>query len=293
MARSATKKVANKTPQKNKRLSTKALSAIDKVEQSFKSAQAEVERHQNNLRIARGKLKARRVEAAKKGTRASQALVDRAYAAVAKAVVSVDEAHRKASLVKAKVKVAKILQQVESAEVSAEERILALEVRLAGQAEEHLKSTLEKFETRWRKRRALMDARKLKLAKRSASSKVKSAAKKAQMEIKTVEKKAAKSLAKPVKTPGRPGRPKREAAVQTKVAKAAPKKRGRPATAKPASAVSATPKKRSRPAKSAAAKGVATKAPVSAVKKRGRPAKAKSVSVAAAPKRRGRPPKAK
>lgn len=281
MARPATKKVAKKTPQKNQQRSTKTSSVIDKVEQSLKSAQAEFERHQDSLRSARITLKARRADALKKGTRASQALVDRAYTAVAKATVSVDKSHRQASVAKAKVRVAKILQQVESAEVNAEEKILAVEARLARQAEEHLKSAIEKYEARWRKRRAVADARKLKLAKKSASSKVKSTAKKAQMEIKAVERKAAKSLMKPLKAPARPGRPggrpKKVAVVPAGVAKAAPKKRGRPAKPKPASPAGTAPAKRGRPPKAR---------PVSA-------GTATARAAAQAPKRRGRPPKAK
>ena len=296
-AKKAKKNTVNKTPKRVKQLSTK-----DKVEKSLKSARAEVERQQENLRAARNTLRARRIEAAKKGTRGSKSLVDKAYAAVARNVVSLDKLQRKASVEKAKVKIEKILQQAKSAELRAEEKILALEIKLTEQAENQLKITLEKFEARWLKKRALSDARKLKIAKRNALSKGKVLAKKAQTEIRVVEKKVAKATAKPVASPGRPGRPKKGAAAQAASGasaskKAAPKRRGRPPKSAAKTVSAGAPKKRGRPPKAKIAdkgKAPASKAALKTkptAKRRGRPPKA--ATTVQAPKRRGRPPKAK
>ena len=86
---------------------------------------------------------------------------------------------------------------------------------------------------------------------------------------------------KPVAAPKRRGRPATAKAKTT--TSAAPKRRGRPAKAK--TETPAAPKRRGRPAK-------AKPATPAAPKKRGRPAKAKT-ETPAAPKKRGRPAKAK
>lgn len=91
-------------------------------------------------------------------------------------------------------------------------------------------------------------------------------------------------LSKIGSAPAKRGRkPGKAAAAQTEAVPAAPRKRGRPAKAKPAA--DATPKKRGRKPKNAEVAVVAT-----APKRRGRPAKAKPVADAA-PKKRGRKPK--
>lgn len=328
MARPASKKAkknaVNKAPKRVKYLSMK-----EKIDMGLKSARAEVDRQQESLRAARNTLRTRRIEAEKKGTRGAKTLVDKAYTAVARNVVSLDQLLRKASLAKAKVKIAQILQQAESAELKAEEKIMALEVKLTRQAEDQLKITLEKFEARWRNKRTLSDARKLKMAKRNALSKGKTLAKKTQAEVRVVERKIAKATAKPVASPGRPGRPRKEdvgekvsvasASAKTTstrrgrppksttkvVSAAAPKRRGRPPKAKvigaaktsaaktsvaKTSALKKTALKSSAKTKTASKTKAASKVKPSA-KKGGRPAKV--VSKATTPKRRGRPPKAK
>lgn len=323
MARPASKKAkknaVNKAPKRVKYLSMK-----EKIDMGLKSARAEVDRQQESLRAARNTLRTRRIEAEKKGTRVAKTLVDKAYTAVARNVVSLDQLLRKASLAKAKVKIAQILQQAESAELKAEEKIMALEVKLTRQAEDQLKITLEKFEARWRNKRTLSDARKLKMAKRNALSKGKTLAKKTQAEVRVVERKIAKATAKPVASPGRPGRPRKEdvgekvsvasASAKTTstrrgrppksttkvVSAAAPKRRGRPPKAKvivaaktsvaKTSALKKTALKSSAKTKTASKTKAASKVKPSA-KKGGRPAKV--VSKATTPKRRGRPPKAK
>lgn len=301
MARPAKKKAANKTLDQSKNLSAKLVSAIDKVESKLKAASVDVQQKRESLSEARSVLRTKRQEAAKKGTRASQAVVDRAYAAVAKKVTALDEAHRKERLAKAKLKVENILHRVEKSELNAEEKILALEARLAEQAEDHLKAALEKFEARWRKKRALTDARKLRIAKKNTRLRTQTITKKAQAEIRLVEKKTASALAKPVKASGRPGRPKKKNDAAADKGVALPKKRGRPAKQKDTSAIAAAPKKRGRPPKAAASNKAVSAAP----KKRGRPPKVQVASATkmsaktpvgvsgSAPKRRGRPPKVK
>ena len=254
-SKKAKKNAVNKAPKRVKYLSTK-----EKIDVALKSARAEVDRQQENLRAARNTLRTRRIEAEKKGTRGTKTLVEKAYTAVARNVVSLDQLQRKASLAKAKVKIAQILQQAESAELKAEEKILALEMKLTRQAEDQLKITLEKFEARWRNKRTLSDARKLKMAKRKVLSKGKTLAKKAQAEVRIVERKITKATAKPVASPGRPGRPRKED-VGDKVSVAS-------ASAK--SSAKTTTKKQGRPPKSATKVGAAA-----APKRRGRPTKAK------------------
>ncbi len=272
----------------NKKVARKSNkeSSVNKVEMAFRSAQKEVKLQQKNLRAARDALRSRRKEAAKRGTRASIRFVEQAYKVVAKNVVSMDKSSRSASLAKARYKVQKIMQQAESAELRAEEKVLAFEKMLAGQAEEQLKTALDKFEARWRKKRTLTDARKLRVAKKSASTRARTAVKKAQVEVRAVERKTAKRAAKPIVSPGRPGRPKKQTVATTTVKKTVPKKRGRPPGAKSGKASAGLVKKRGRPAK-VKTRSVARKA--ATAKKAGRPSKL--ASAAKVTKRKGRSPK--
>ena len=121
MPRTAKKTVAD-TKTTNKRRST--LSALEQMEKKLKTAQAEYERQKESLRVAREKLRARRVAAQKSTSKTAKAMLDKAYSAVARNIVSLDDAERKLHSAKANVRIEKIRQKVRDAELKAETKVL-------------------------------------------------------------------------------------------------------------------------------------------------------------------------
>lgn len=196
MPRTAKKKVADKKPAGKR---TSGLSALEQTERKLKSVQAELERQKESLRVAREKLRAKRVAAAKSKSKMAKSMVDKAYNAVARNIVALDEAERKLHSAKANVKIEKLRQQVGDAELKAQTKILELEKKLAERTEKELQSALEKFEARWRKKRLVLDTKKVRAATRAGTTKIKAAVKKSESEIRAVERKVAKELDKPKK----------------------------------------------------------------------------------------------
>lgn len=82
------------------------------------------------MRVAREKLRAKRVAAAKSKSKMAKSMVDKAYNAVARNIVALDEAERKLHSAKANVKIEKLRQQVGDAELKAQTKILELEKNL-------------------------------------------------------------------------------------------------------------------------------------------------------------------
>ena len=275
MPRTARKKVTE-TKTGSKRRS--GLSTLEQAEKKLKAAQAAFERQKESLRVAREKLRAKRVAAGKRSSKAAWIMVEKTHNAVARNIMALDEAERKLHAVRAAVKIEQLKQQVGAAELKAEAKVLELEKKLADRAQKELQSAIDKFELRWRKKRDALDAKKVKAATRAGGAKVKSATKKAESEIRAVERKLAKTLNKPKKSVARPGRPKSAGAVAGKASGST--RRGRPPRAEPVETT--TTKRRGRPPKAATAVSTAPK-------RRGRPPKPANADAPA--KRRGRPPK--
>ena len=307
MPRPATKKKPAKTVVK----STKpgAGSAAEKV---LEKALKQLDAQSGKLRIARDKLREKRAGVAKNATAAATAALDKAYAAVTTHSVAHSEYTNSVRLAKAEVRIEAVLKKTRDAQIAAQLKLESAALTMAAKSAADLKAAVEKFQQRWLKQREQAHAKKLKLAAARLRAKTKSIEKKANAEASAIRKRAKKLSAKPVATPGRPGRPAGSVATKTK-ASATPKRRGRPAKVVAPATTSAEPKRRGRPPKAAVAqvkKAAATSAKsTEAPKRRGRPPKATTAvaakttktaskpkasttaSKAGAPKRRGRPPK--
>ena len=310
MPRPASKKKAAKPVVKS--TVTSAGSAAEKV---LEKALKQLDAQSGKLRIARDKLRQKRVSVAKNATSAATAALDKAYTAVTTHSVSHSELTNSVRLAKAEVRIEAVLKKTHEAQEAAQLKLEKAALTMAKNSAAELKAAIEKFEQRWLKQREQANTKKLKLIAARSRTKVKTTEKKAKSEASAIRKRANKLSAKPVATPGRPGRPTGSAAKTTK-SDVAPKRRGRPAKVAAKVPASTEPKRRGRPPKAASAKKVAvskTQKSAEAPKRRGRPPKATpavaakatkkvskakvtakkstTASKAGAPKRRGRPPK--
>lgn len=280
-----------------KRTANSAGSAAEKV---LEKALKQLDAQSGQLRIAREKLREKRAAVAKNATAASSAALDKAHNVVSSHSVSVAELTNAVRLAKAEVRIESLMKKVQEAEEAAELKLEKAALTMAANSATDLKTAVERFEKRWLKQREKANAVKLKQVAARLRTKTKNIEKKANAEASVIRKRANKLSAKPIATPGRPGRPAGSVSKSSK-ADAAPKRRGRPPKAANANT---EPKRRGRPPKAATApvkKAVSTPTKsADAPKRRGRPPKAKpavvakkgtSASKAEAPKRRGRPPK--
>ncbi|MBQ0720018.1 MAG: hypothetical protein KBT88_08375 [Gammaproteobacteria bacterium] len=307
---------ASKKKPAKKVVKSTASSAGSAAEKVLEKALKQLDVQSGKLRIARDKLRVKRVAVTKNATAASTAALDKAYAAVTSHSVGHSELTNSVRLAKAEVRIESVLKKFRDAESTAQLRLEKAALTMAANSASELKAAVDKFEQRWLKQREQANAKKLKLAAARLRAKTKSIEKKSTSEAAAIRKRANKLSTKPVATPGRPGRPA-GSVVKTTKAGAAPKRRGRPAKVVAKASASAEPKRRGRPPKAATtavkkAVGTVTKS-AEAPKRRGRPPKAKpavaasaaktaskpkvtakkstTASKAGAPKRRGRPPK--
>lgn len=248
-----------------------------RAERALAAVRNNFNKQKDNLLIARDSLRKKRLDATKKGTKAVSLLVDKAQNRVATNVLKLDKLSRDLLTIKAQAKAESIIKNIKIYERRALEKLASFEISLLQNAEEDLGLAVDKFKSRWQKKRALLDERKLKARKRKNRSKLKDLEKKTRTEVRSIQRKSNKALNKPVRVPKSPDRPRKKSDSEV-----SPKKSN-------ASSKTAVVKKKSTTAKGKAVPNKSNKARSGArvAKRRGSPTvkeKSKQTTVAKAPK---------
>jgi hypothetical protein len=209
MARKPSKKT---TKRSNKKTSVKneQTKPASRAEKALLNIRNNIDKQEKNLLIARDNLRKKRRDAAKKSTQSAGLLVAKAQSRVEVNMLKLHNMSKDLIAIRAQVKTESLLKNIKDIEERAVEKLELYEIALLQTAEKDLGIAVEKFKSRWQKKRALIDERRLKARKRKNRSKQKVVEKRAHTEIRAVKRKADKSLNKPVKVPKSPGRPRKD-----------------------------------------------------------------------------------
>ena len=248
---------------------------ISRAEKALAAVRNNIDKHQDSLQVARENLRNRRRNAAKKGTQALNILVDKAQTRVEANVIKLDKFGRDLVEIKARVKTEAKLKNIKDFEQRTMEKLVLYEKSLMKNAEEEFDLALDKFKSRWHKKRVLLDKRKLKASVRKNKNKLKEFEKRIAAEIRALQRKSSKALSKPAMIPKSPGRPRK--ASEPEVSSTKPKTKTQKSAVKAKSTTSKSAKTTSSKKK--------TQAVIPAAKKRGgTPGKDKSNSKTVASK---------